>query len=189
MPVSCVDYDNHAMVQQAVHRFAAAGHQRIAFLGFQPTVPAVMKPMRVAFVDALLDHGLIYDYRDYWVTPHMPTEVASDHEAKAAAGYHAAQSVLSLDQPPTAWIVMAERMVPGIEAALREQQLSVPGDVSLIVDYDFTEDARYSGFTNPHWELGRRLIYYLDRSIRDPYYFVQELLEKPYVERGSVVSP
>ncbi|AFZ66907.1 LacI family DNA-binding transcriptional regulator [Deinococcus peraridilitoris] len=75
----------------------------------------------------------------------LPWELIEVGDFREASGYAATQRLLGLAQPPSALFVANNEMLAGALAALRDQGVRVPRDLSL-VSFD---DARWAQYTDP----------------------------------------
>lgn len=188
-PLNYVDYDNAQLMQDAVTEFAARGHRRIAFISTETSVAGYLDWLQFHFVRALLDHNLVYKYNDYWrsmslgILDGLPSE-----KAFRQAGQYLIDELMNLPEPPTAVFCYQQRMLSGVEEALAARDLRVGKDVSLIADYDRDEDARFSGFTNPHVDKGRQLLENLLSTIHNRQHYCQRFIKRPFVDRDSIAQ-
>src|SRR3972149_1279288 len=94
-----------------------------------------------------------------------PAEIACDPELvregnwQTSAGYEHTHALMGLRDPPTAIFCSNDRMAVGCYQALKERDLAIPGDVSVI-GYDDEEGARHltpqlTTLVLPHREMGR----------------------------------
>ena len=101
---------------------------------------------------------------------------------------------MDLPRPPTAIFCSNDRMAVGCYEALKERQLAIPGDVSVI-GYDDEEVARHlspplTTLVLPHREMGRWAV---ERGLsllsnrREKYPITK--LECPLIERASIAGP
>lgn len=115
-----VVFDNEAGITDALHRLAGFGHRRIAVM----TPGGLTTPDRPAEVVA----DRVARSLGLRVTLHR-----SPHDLDGAAAV--ASAVLTGDDPPTAFLCMADSMAYGVYAGARALGLEVPDDVS-VVGYD-----------------------------------------------------
>ncbi|WP_103888530.1 LacI family DNA-binding transcriptional regulator [Actinacidiphila yanglinensis] len=115
-----VVFDNEAGITDALHVLVAAGHRRIAVM----TPGGLTTPDRPAETVA----GQVARRLGLHVTLHR-----SPHDLDGAAAV--ARGVLAGQDPPTAFLCMADSMAYGVYAGARESGLEVPDDIS-VVGYD-----------------------------------------------------
>lgn len=114
---AAVVFDNAGGVADALDRLADAGHRRISVL----TPIGISTPDRPAeSVAHSLARKLKLDVRLH----------TAPHDVDGAAAV--AGAALRADQPPTAFLCLADVMAYGVYAAVRELDLRVPDDVSVI---------------------------------------------------------
>lgn len=185
-PLNYIDYDNEFVVQEVVRRLAEVGHRHIGVLAFQGSVPDYFRMMKLSFMEALLDRGILCNVNDYWKMVDLSAPGATIFSVLSKA----VDELLSLPERPTALFCWDFRFVEPLMEVLKTKGVKVPQDLSLIVSaYEDEKDAGFSGFAMPHRELGKALLHHLLLTIRNPHHCVQELLRPRYVERGSVCSP
>lgn len=119
---------------EAVSHLIELGHVRIGFIlsGFEflETVRSVRERFD-AYRRALADHGILYrpDYVSELGTPlaHMrPADVGLDLYA-----YPAMHRLMSVDDPPSAVVLLWDELAPGAIAAVRDGRRRIPEDFSL----------------------------------------------------------
>lgn len=96
------------------------GHQRIAFIGVQGSFSAAARRQR-AYEMALEQQG-IPSYEGYIPMGDWTPE----------SGYHAMRQLLALKVRPTAVFACNDLMAVGAMEAIRQQGLSIPGDIALV---------------------------------------------------------
>ncbi len=112
--------DNVRGARDAVGHLYGLGHRRIATItGLLETRPAADR-LR-GYRAALQDHGLAY--RD---------ELVAYGDFYTESGRRAMESLLALDEPPTAVFAASDMMAFGAIKAAADAGLSVPGDVSVV---------------------------------------------------------
>jgi LacI family transcriptional regulator len=184
--------DNHAfpgVVPGEVaggHRAADAlinlGHRRIAIITGE------------MWMDAAGDR--LKGYRQALATADIPFDPALVREGNwhASAGYEHTNALLELAQPPTAIFCSNDRMAVGCYEALKERNLAIPDDISVI-GFDDEEFARHlspplTTLVLPHREMGLWAIENglgggLSKRQKHPV----TKLECPLIERQSVAAP
>jgi DNA-binding LacI/PurR family transcriptional regulator len=130
--VDQVRVDDHNGSFDAVRHMIDKGHRRIGYIGRLPTLP-------VNDVEIHRFHG----YIDALKSDHLDIEDALIHqmdEYSVEDGYRATETLMNLDNPPTAIFATSDVFVCGELQYLYQCGKKVPGDVSL-VGYDDTLSA------------------------------------------------
>lgn len=126
--ISWVDADNSYWTAAVIQDLIAQGHERIAFVGGDPAV-AVSRERLEGYQSAMRKAGLAW--HDEWIDFGYFAE---------AGGYKAVERMLPLGQAaPTAYYAANDLMAVGILRALREHQISVPQQVSVVGTNDSAE--------------------------------------------------
>lgn len=121
LDISWVDADNERYTREAVTYLLQLGHRRIAFVGGDPEV-AVTAERLSGYMAALEAAGIAYCKA--WVDFGYFVE---------QGGYQAVQRMLPLGAAaPTAYYAANDAMAIGVMRALREANICVPGQVSVI---------------------------------------------------------
>lgn len=119
-PADAVWPDHAAGLRQGIDHLVELGHQRIALIAGKPD----QRGSRVR-IDTFRDHthglGLGPD-------PTLIRTGVSDRET----GYLATTELLDLHQPPSAVIAGSNRLFVGIARAIRDRELRIPDDISVI---------------------------------------------------------
>jgi LacI family transcriptional regulator len=115
---------------------------------------------------------------------------ASQHEPARAAVHR----LLNLKQPPTALFAGNNAMTIGVVRALRERQLSVPGDIALVAfdDFEWSDlfHPRLTVIAQPAGEIGARAVQLLLSRLDDPNRPPQVVRFQPaFVHRESCGCP
>lgn len=117
----CVDADHEAATAQAITYLLQLGHRRIAYVGGDPDM-LVTKQRRLGYEKTLQQAGIPIDERliDY-------AYFAED------GGYQSVQRMLPLGKDaPTAYYAANDLMAIGVLRALREVNIQVPEEVSVM---------------------------------------------------------
>ena len=152
------------------------GHRRVALLNLRRgTVAAEQR--QAGYEEALAAHGVAFD-----------PNLVRYGDWTAHGGYVRTLEVMKLSEPPTAIFCANDRTAMGVYDALRDLQLRIPDDVSVIGFDDQEVIAAYlrpalTTMALPHFEMGRWAVNALLRPGRTP---VQARLECPLVPRASV---
>jgi DNA-binding LacI/PurR family transcriptional regulator len=128
--ISWVDADNERYTREAVAHLINLGHRRIAFVGGDPEVAVTAERLR-GYQSALAEANL--PRRSDWVDFGYFAE---------EGGYQAVLRMLPLgEQMPTAYYAANDLMAIGVMRALREQNICVPGQISVVGTNNSPESA------------------------------------------------
>ena len=111
--------DNGEAVYQAVSRLIEKGHSRIAIITGPKSV-FTAKERLGGYLRALSDHGIIFD----------DELVISDQNA-FATGYRGCETLLGLENPPTAVFTTNYDITIGLVTAARERGIHIPEDMDI----------------------------------------------------------
>jgi len=173
--------DEVAAAHKATSVLLEKGHKRVGFLNNRDPIPATESRLQ-GYSAALAEHGIPFD----------PTLVTSD-SSDPDGGLRSALTVMQVPNPPTALFCFNDRMAMGAYYALRQLNLSIPGDVAVVGfdNHEIVAAALNSGLSTmelPHYEMGKWAFNYLMERINqeaDPQP-IQHIIECPYIERSSV---
>jgi LacI family transcriptional regulator len=178
-PTSAVAIDEAGGAAAMVRHLVRHGHRRIALLTGDPRRQDV-RARQHGYRQALADAGV----------PLEP-EMEVVEEAMEHGGYRATARVLALDPRPTAIFAITDAMAIGALAALREADVSIPGEMA-VAGFGDQPVARYvmpplSSVRVPAFELGKLAI---DRMLlavarRERPIPSRDLLECTVVPRAS----
>ncbi|MGW6909132.1 LacI family DNA-binding transcriptional regulator [Streptomyces sp. NPDC054940] len=150
LPVTVVDYDNHGGAFQAASHLLASGHRRLLFLGGEAGISSA-EQRRAGYQDALRAHG----------ADHVE-ELDTTGTYTRSSGYVRTRDALRAGLEFTAVFAASDMVALGALAALREAQLDVPGDVSIVGfdDVPFATDLTppLTTVRVPYEELGRTAV-------------------------------
>lgn len=119
LPVTGVIDDGEGGARQAMEHLFSLGHRRIAYVGLSRLE---LNPWRHAgYVGALKDAGLTVD-------PHLIALVQGGSEPAGGA----AEQMLGLESPPTAFLVFEKGRAEGVRRAIESRGLTVGKDVALV---------------------------------------------------------
>lgn len=118
--ITYVDNDNAKAAKDVTHYLIELGHQRIAFVGGDLSLVVTMD--RLNGYREALNEAKIELNEDYIVHEEFLKE----------GGQEAINELLSLDEPPSALVVMDDLMAFGMYFTLGELGLTVPEDISII---------------------------------------------------------
>lgn len=171
IPVVCTD--NFQATHHAVSYLIELGHRRIGFIlssrEFLDTIPSVRERFD-GYRQALADHGI--DFCNEYVTE-LGGTLANIRPADVGLdlfGYPAMNRLMSVENPPSAVILLWDEIAPGALAAIRDGRKRSPEDFSLI---GFNDDElctllspQLTTLRQPGEEIGERAVRYLDGMIR-----------------------
>jgi DNA-binding LacI/PurR family transcriptional regulator len=126
--ISWIDADNAHWTAVVIDRLIALGHRRIAFVGGDPDV-SVTRERLAGYQQAMQAAQLAVDER--WIDFGYFAE---------DGGHQAVERMLPLgNAAPTAYYAANDLMAVGILRALREREIAVPGQVSVVGTNDSAE--------------------------------------------------
>ncbi len=111
--------DNADAVYRAVLSLIERGHRRIGMISGPKSV-FTAKERQVGYLRALSDHGILYDDR-----------LVISGQNMFATGYLGCETLLRLEQPPTAVITTNYDITIGLFTAVRDQGLRIPEDIDI----------------------------------------------------------
>lgn len=119
--VRWVDADNERYTREAVEHLLGLGHRRIAFVGGDPEVAVTGERLK-GYLAAMKQAGL---------SPH-PRWIDYGYFSEEG-GYYAVQKMMPLGaQAPTAYYTANDLMAIGVMRALRERNIAIPQQVSVV---------------------------------------------------------
>lgn len=125
-----VGVDNFGGVRKALEHLLEMGHERIGMINGRMTTTNALERFQ-AFQEVLAERKM----------PLVPEWVAEGNYEEAG-GYEATKQIFKCIRKPTAILCASDLMAMGAIRALRELDLKVPENVS-IVGFDNMEEARY----------------------------------------------
>lgn len=145
--------DNRHGAYQATKYLIDLGHRHIGMIaGVLASRPAQMR--LEGYMEALSDHQIPFHEEDLTIGDVVTCNDGFSKES----GYAAMKKILATKQPlPTAFFVSSDVQAAGVMMALKEAEINVPADVS-IVGFDDVEIAEYLGLTTvrqPITEIGK----------------------------------
>ena len=178
--VAWVDADNRTATRQVVAYLAGMGHRRIAYVGGDPD-SSVVKERLEGYLEGMAEAGLEVDER--WIDFGYFAE---------DGGYQAVERTRREPScAPTAYYAANDLMAVGIVRGLRERNVDVPGQVSVVGTNDSPEAAHLSpGLTSlrvPYRAIAAAAAHRLIDAIetgRQP--VGHELVRSCLIERDSV---
>lgn len=118
--ITHVDNDNYRIGKEATQYLLELGHERIAFIGGNETY-LVTADRLLGYKEALEEAGLVY--RQEYVVYEEFLQKANQEEMK---------KLFSLNEPPTALVVVDDLLALDVLKLLDELNLRVPDDISLV---------------------------------------------------------
>ncbi|MBN1553312.1 MAG: LacI family DNA-binding transcriptional regulator [Phycisphaerae bacterium] len=185
-PLNFIDYDNRGVFKQVVDLAVSKGHRRIGFMAHAGTVAHFYEWLELYFIQAHLNHHLMYDWREYWQIGDLDVHTTPSQRTYRDIAVKTARALLDLSEPPSLIFCHQPTLLPGLCEELQNRNLRVPDDVSIVTAYNYSEHAMFSGFDIPHVQLGGMLVENLLATITNPRFYVQDLLPLPFADRGSV---
>ena len=180
-PFSHVMLDNEAGIHTGVDYLASLGHKRIAALG---TYHSTILPdeRTQAFPRIMQAAGLALS--DAYQRVIQPTA----QEARALT-----LDLMALDEPPTALFATTGSLAVGAFRALRELNLRIPQDVSLLSfdDYPWTSlvDPPIDVIEQPVEEMGKAAVRVLFDALDGNASVVRQRFQGKLIKRGSCAPP
>ena len=166
--------------RHATERLVRAGHERIAYINLDPTIPAGIGRLQ-GWREAHLAAGL---------EPHE--DLIVDGDATADGGYEAARVLLDRSAPPTAIFCATDRMAMGAYDAIKERGLRIPHDIA-VVGFDNQEvisaylRPRLTTVALPFEEMGALGVRTLDAiTSGQPTIALRQMVDCTLLERCSV---
>jgi DNA-binding LacI/PurR family transcriptional regulator len=111
--------DNGEAVDQAVSCLIEKGHRRIAIITGPKSVYTAKERLG-GYLRALSDHGILFD-----------DELVISDQNTFATGYRGCETLLKLEEPPTAVITTNYDITMGLVTAVRERGLRIPEDMDI----------------------------------------------------------
>ncbi|MFD4879897.1 LacI family DNA-binding transcriptional regulator [Streptomyces sp. NPDC058420] len=146
-PATIVEYDNRGGAFHATSYLLTAGHRRILYLGGVPGFSA-NEERHAGYLDALRAHGVPY-----------AEELDTSGDFDRPAGYLRTQEAIRSGLDFTAIFASADMVAVGAAAALQDEGVKVPDEVSLIGFDDIPMAAELTPSLTtirvPYEELGR----------------------------------
>jgi len=111
--------DNSEAVYTAISSLIDRGHRRIAIITGPKSVFSA-KERLVGYLRALSDHGILYS-----------DELVISHQNEFATGYRGFETLMQLEDPPTAVFTTNYNITIGFVTAARERGLHIPDDIDV----------------------------------------------------------
>ncbi|MFT4172892.1 MAG: LacI family DNA-binding transcriptional regulator [Rhodocyclaceae bacterium] len=184
--VDIVTMDNQRAIGMAVEHLIEQGHRRIAYVTAAPLTPSRQARLN-GYHTAAARAGLAPTVISQTA---KPDQSAYGDAALVDLGRDAALAFLALPQRPTATVCMNDMLAMGMAAALREQGLSIPDDLSMVgVDNIAIAAIMSPGLTTvaqPFTDIGEAAVEQIVGRLREPQQPGRETVLAPrLVIRGS----
>jgi LacI family transcriptional regulator len=166
----CVLSDHATGFAEAVGHLASLGHARIALIA-GTTAQRGSRVRLSTFRQEVQRLGLDSD-----------DELCRAGELTIDDGYRAVNEILAMPQPPTAIIAGNNQLFAGMFAALRDLNVSIPRDLSVVA----CEDTELTAFHNPPLDVVRRSLAELGREASE---LLLARLENPRRRARRVMLP
>lgn len=175
-----VSVDNEKGAMLAVNHLIEAGHTRIAFIQGLPGTYANETRLQ-GYKKALLQAGISID-----------NELIVGDDFRSLNGYLETKLLLKISNPPTAIFTAGDLIALGALEACRENNVSIPKDISLIT-FDDPVFASYlspplSAIEQPIIKIAEMAIAMLFRRMRNPYDQRKKVLLEPKLNVRSSVA-
>ncbi len=169
--VNSVCVDNFEGVRMALEYLASQGHKRIGYIAGNPN--SADGPERTQAYKAL--------YKKMGFDQDEELIVQGDFTFES--GEREAPKLINLKKRPTAIFAASDYMAIGAMRAIKDQGLSIPGDISII-GFDNTLEAAYvepalTTIRQPLQEMGEKAVDLAIRSMNDENFEPQTLAIKP----------
>ncbi len=153
-------FEDFAGAQAATQHFLQLGHTRIGFIGGDVAYSS-NHDRWLGYLKAVEDAGLQIDQ-----------ELVKLDRMRSAWGSIASDELLRLGCPPSALFVASNAIMPGVMKTLRQHELSIPEDISLICfdDLDWFSFSKppISAVSTSHTRLAETAVNLLLERIKTP---------------------
>ena len=173
--------NNQLGAQMAAHHLLGLGHDRLAVISGPLHLTPGLERLE-GFRHALAEDNIP-----------LPEDYIELGDFREHSGYAAAQRLLALSEPPTALFVANNEMMAGALAAVRERNVAIPRELSLI-SFDDVRWAKYvepplTVIAQPTREIGLQAAELLFERFSGRTQQVQRILDPALVIRGSCAAP
>jgi DNA-binding LacI/PurR family transcriptional regulator len=177
-----VTIDNESAAYEAITHLIALGHRRIAIIGGPAAVSSVADRVH-GYERALREHRIEID-----------PQLIREGNLRENGGYEESVNVLALEDPPTAIFSANNLTTLGVLRALRERQVRVPTDLSIIGFDDLPIgdllDPPVTVVEQPTHQIGAKAVELLFQRLQKPGLPVHEILMSArLIVRGSTGRP
>ncbi len=150
--------DNVESARQAVEHFLSTGSKRVAFIGGANHLQ-IVKDRKHGYLEALRAHDIPIE-----------RELVRCKRIGYESGYESACELLALPTPPDAILAMTDSLAFGAMKAIRERNLRIPEDVSLIGYTDELHsnyvDPALTAMEHPTYQMGESACRLLLRQLQ-----------------------
>lgn len=169
--------DSTDCLQPAIDHLVALGHRRIGCIA-EPLAYSLAATRHSSFLKALRAHG---------VEPNPDYCVIEGY--RETSGFQAAQRLLELNDPPTAFVTFNDQLAIGAIRAAESKSVAVPSQLS-VVGFDDIHAARYTSpplttLRHPAEPIGRDLVRLLLQAIDTPQTVEHAYVASELIVRGS----
>ena len=178
-PLNYVNYDHGDALRRILKLFIEQGHEKIAVVFPQTSLPGYFEKILPDFLDTMARHHLLQSNTiDYWRCLKM-SDVEGSREA--------IRQLFALPQPPTAIFSLTTSCAAPCLSVAKERGLQVPEDLSIAASCVISEnDAVFSGFVLPWAEVAEGLFEGIYKTIENPFHIVQKLVPLKFVDRHTI---
>lgn len=177
-----VNAKNRQGAYAATQYLIELGHRRIGFIAGLPQLSSAIERFE-GYRAALSDYGI--PFREDYVAP---------GDFRTQVGYQAAQKLLALPDAPTAIFATNDLSALGAMEAIRERNLRIPEDVSVIGFDDIPQAAmtypKLTTVRQPLDQMGREAVHLLLERLENPALELRRVtLETQLIIRDSCAGP
>lgn len=177
-----VNATNRQGAYEATRYLIELGHRRIAFLAGLPQLNSAVERFE-GYKAALAEYGI--PLRDEYI---------AQGEFQMGVGHQTAQKLLALADTPTAIFAANDLSALGTMEALREQNLRIPEDISVIGFDDILQSSisypKLTTVRQPLTQMGREAVIMLLKHLENPALeMCQVTLETQLIIRDSCAPP
>lgn len=178
-PLNFVNYDHGDALRRILKIFIENGHERIAVVFPETSLPGYFEKILPDFLSTLAEHHLLQsNSKDYWQCLRM-----SDGESARQT----VRQLFALPEPPTAIFSLTSSCAALCVSVAKEKGIQVPEDLSVAASCANTEgDAAFTGFVLPWAEVAEGLFDGICKTIDNPFYIVQKLVPLKFVDRHTI---
>jgi LacI family transcriptional regulator len=177
-----VNATNRQGAYEATQYLIELGHRRIGFIAGLRQLNSAIERFE-GYKAALSEHGI--PFRDDYIT---------QGDFRMNVGHQATQKLLALAEPPTAIFAANDLSALGAMEAVREQNLRIPEDISVIGFDDISQAAvaypKLTTVRQPLNQLGREAVKVLLKRLENPALEIcRVMLETQLIIRDSCAAP
>lgn len=188
--INYVDYDQPAMLCEAIDRLRACGHQRIGFITLEQSAPHAIASLQDLVARHLLTAKCVYLYHDYWVVANSRNWHQDRLEQSLdQLGRTAARKFLALPEPPTAVFCFSPLACEAFVEEMKQAGWRVPQHLSIITVTPRGKNVPFAAFEHDASELTRRLMTRLRDLWTNRIRTVRELIPFTFRPGPTVATP